>query len=150
MSRRHPRGRPDGRTSAERGYGAEHKKLRAAWKPRVEAGGVRCARCRRLIVPGTPWDLGHDDHDRSRYVGPEHRGCNRAVAGRSTRPSARLAYDADDPRVDPKEPPISPGDPRPLVRGARWQRTPESPIYIVGDYCRQWTRDHPPVTGEAT
>jgi hypothetical protein len=50
------------------------------WKPRVEAGFVRCARCSRPIVPGEPWDRGHDDKDRPRYSGPEHRACNRATA----------------------------------------------------------------------
>jgi hypothetical protein len=34
-----------------------------------------------------PWDLGHDDHDRSITRGPEHRDrCNRAAAGRSSLP----------------------------------------------------------------
>ena len=34
------------------------------------------------IVPGQPWDLGHDDIDRSRCTGPEHAACNRAAAAR--------------------------------------------------------------------
>jgi hypothetical protein len=65
-----------------RGYGAVHQALRKRWASRVVRGEVRCARCGRLIVPGTPWDLGHDDYDRSRYTGPEHRACNRATSGR--------------------------------------------------------------------
>lgn len=65
---------------AERGYGREHVKLRRRVARAVEAGCVRCARCGGLIAPGEPWDLGHDDEDRSRYAGPEHRGCNRATA----------------------------------------------------------------------
>ncbi len=67
------------RASAKaRGYGARHKALRKAWSKRVEAGEVRCARCGKWIRPDEPWDLGHDDFDRSRWTGPEHRGCNRA------------------------------------------------------------------------
>lgn len=42
-----------GRT-VSRGYGARHKRLRQSWARRVEAGGVPCARCGRLIVPGSP------------------------------------------------------------------------------------------------
>lgn len=66
-------------TTAERGYGAEHQRKREQWKPAVEAGGVNCAYepCSEQIRPGTPWDLGHDDEDRSKYTGPEHRACNR-------------------------------------------------------------------------
>jgi hypothetical protein len=66
-------------TSTERGYGADHRALRAAWQPLVEAGDVICWRCGGLIRPGDDWDLGHDDHDRSVYRGPEHQVCNRAV-----------------------------------------------------------------------
>lgn len=69
-------------SSSKRGYGAAHKKLRKAWAPRVAAGVIACARCGKLIAPGAEWDLGHDDCDRSRYVGPEHARCNRATAGR--------------------------------------------------------------------
>jgi hypothetical protein len=37
------------------------------WQHLVTAGGVVGARCERPIVPGEPWDLGHDDYDRSVY-----------------------------------------------------------------------------------
>ena len=70
-------------TSTQRGYGTEHRNLRNQWRPQVEAGTVHCARCGRPIQPGQPWDLGHDDHDRTRYRGPEHARCNRATAGRT-------------------------------------------------------------------
>lgn len=69
--------------STARGYGAAHQKLRAQWALRVDRGEVSCARCGRWIAPGTPWDLGHDDLDRSKYSGPEHARCNRATTGRS-------------------------------------------------------------------
>lgn len=65
-----------GRTS-ERGYGADHKRARARWRPLVEAGQVDCWRCGRRIHPRAAWDLGHDDHDRGAYRGPEHAECNR-------------------------------------------------------------------------
>lgn len=79
-------------STTERGYGSSHQKLRAWWAPRVARGGVLCARagCGRVIEPGESWDLGHDDHDRARYSGPEHEACNRATASRrGVRPARR-------------------------------------------------------------
>jgi hypothetical protein len=81
---------PDAKKSARRaktsarGYGSRHQKLRKAWEQKVAAGLVECGRCKVTIRPGEPWDLGHDDHDRRRYTGPEHRRCNRATSGRGT------------------------------------------------------------------
>lgn len=78
-----------------RGYGSRHRAERERWWPTVEAGLAQCWRCGQVIQPGEPWDLGHDDHDRTIYRGPEHRGrCNRRAAAvkgnrarRRTRPS---------------------------------------------------------------
>ena len=70
------------RTTTERGYGAEHRKVRAQWQTELEQrGALPCARCGELIHHGEAWDLGHTD-DRSAYTGPEHRRCNRADGGR--------------------------------------------------------------------
>jgi hypothetical protein len=66
-------------STTARGYGHRHQQERKRWLPHVEAGQVFCARCRRLILPGEPWDLGHVDGDKSRWAGPEHRRCNRAT-----------------------------------------------------------------------
>lgn len=71
-------------SATKRGYGSKHQAIRAQWKPKVDALEVDCWRCGHLIVPdyslrGDGWDLGHDDHDRSVYRGPEHRSCNRAT-----------------------------------------------------------------------
>jgi hypothetical protein len=67
-----------GRTVAN-GYGKEHKRLRAHYATRMRMGEVFwCWRCGHLISPEAPWDLGHDDADRSLYRGPEHVSCNRS------------------------------------------------------------------------
>ena len=63
-------------------YPGEHRAIRRALAPQVAAGAVSCWRCGRRILPGQPWDLGHDDEDRGRYRGPEHAGCNRKAGGR--------------------------------------------------------------------
>lgn len=79
-----------------RGYGSTHKRNREREDRRVQRGGVICWRCGEPIEPGTAWDLGHDDRDRTIYRGPEHASCNRATS--SHRP----------PRKRPAEP--HPGD----------------------------------------
>jgi hypothetical protein len=62
-------------TRQQRGYGRDHEKLREHWKPKVEAGLTRCARCRQPILLGQDWALDHED-DRSGYLGPSHAACN--------------------------------------------------------------------------
>jgi hypothetical protein len=42
---------------------------------------ITCWRCGEQINPHD-WALGHDDHDRTRYRGPECPPCNYATAGR--------------------------------------------------------------------
>ena len=41
--------------------------MRARVAPTVEAGEAVCWRCNQSIEPGAPWDLGHDDTDRTLY-----------------------------------------------------------------------------------
>jgi len=66
-----------------RGYDHAHRSLRKAFIPEHRAGTLICWRCREVIEPNEPFDLGHDDNDRTIYRGPEHRNrCNRAAAGR--------------------------------------------------------------------
>lgn len=71
-------------TTTERGYGAEHERKRAKYQKRMDAGEVfGCWRCGKSIPNvASLWDLGHDDNDRTKYMGPEHRSCNRAVQRR--------------------------------------------------------------------
>lgn len=68
------------------GYGKAHKRLRAEIAQQMLDGMIfLCWRCGRLINPSRPWDLGHDDRDRSLYRGPEHVACNRATRRRRAR-----------------------------------------------------------------
>lgn len=83
---------PSKGTTTQRGYGSAHKARRAREARTVKAGEAKCWRCGYPIHPNQDWDLGHDDHDRSRYRGPEHRyaadcpaGGNRSTAGRRKR-----------------------------------------------------------------
>ena len=64
-----------------RGYGRAHQQLRQQWELRVRTGLVVCHRCDLPIKRSDEWDLGHDDHDRTKYTGPEHAECNRRAGG---------------------------------------------------------------------
>jgi hypothetical protein len=70
-------------TRQQRGYTAGHDALRKAWQRRMDAGEtVHCWRCTRVIDPNN-WHLGHDDHDRTVYRGPECPLCNLQAGGRA-------------------------------------------------------------------
>jgi hypothetical protein len=69
-------------TTTQRGYGSKHQAERRRWVPVVNTGHVICWRCGQPIRPDEPWDLGHDDHDRSIHRGPEHSTCNRVAGAR--------------------------------------------------------------------
>lgn len=69
-------------TRQQRGYNADHDRLRAELAPIVAAGHAACHRCHQPIDPAEPWDLGHTD-DRTAWTGPEHASCNRSAGGRA-------------------------------------------------------------------
>lgn len=69
-------------STAARGYGAEHKRTRQAAAVIVARGEATCSRCQRPIIPGTLWDLDHTA-DRTGYLGPAHRRCNRSAGGKN-------------------------------------------------------------------
>lgn len=72
-------------------YGAQHQRLRAQWKPIVDAGGVPCSRCGLPIVPGTRWHLDHVDGGfDDEYWGPSHAACNTSAP--HTRAGRARAY----------------------------------------------------------
>ena len=77
-----PRRQP---TTAERGYGTEHRRLRKQVAKVVAAGRASCWRCGQPIHPGAHWDLGHSDSIGAKtfgvYKGPEHRTCSRSAGG---------------------------------------------------------------------
>lgn len=77
-------------TRQQRGYDAEHDRLRRRWKPKVDACSVHChavvcIEVARLILPGQAWDLGHTA-DRTAWTGPEHATCNRSAGGKAAHP----------------------------------------------------------------
>ena len=59
----------------------------------VEAGQATCWRCGQPIKAGEPFDLGHDDEDRSIIRGPEHVFCNRSAAGKAAHKYDRTETD---------------------------------------------------------
>lgn len=83
--------RTEGSTTA-RGYGPEHRTLRAQWAPVVKRGEAQCMQgmhgssgtclhTSRHIQPDEPWALGHNDA-RTGWIGPVHKDCNEADARR--------------------------------------------------------------------
>jgi hypothetical protein len=74
-------------TTSERGYGFQHQRTRRLVEAVVRSGEARCARCGGRIAPGEPFDLGHDDHDRTRYSGAEHAAAIGRPLGGGTIPA---------------------------------------------------------------
>lgn len=64
-------------SSAARGYGSQHRKLRA--KLLLEAYGQPCYRCGMPMLPHQALHLDHTD-DRTGYGGMSHAVCNRKAA----------------------------------------------------------------------
>lgn len=69
--------------------GREVTEARAYWRPIVEDGGVVCWRCRRPILPGTRWTVGHvidraqgGPKTRGNEL-PEHPRCNFSAGGKA-------------------------------------------------------------------
>lgn len=89
-------------TTTERGYGTKHQELRRRWQRIIDRTGAACWRCGAEIRRGDEWHLGHDDHDRTVYRGPECVLCNlraaavkgniRRRAKKAVRQISRLAW----------------------------------------------------------
>lgn len=74
-----PAKKPRGSTAA-RGYGYDHERLRRALLP--TAYGKPCPHCGEPMLRGQPLDLDHTD-DRAAYRGMAHASCNRSAGARS-------------------------------------------------------------------
>jgi hypothetical protein len=115
-----------------RDYGAAHRRERARWRPIVAAGGCACVRCGRWISATQPWDLDHDDDDRTAYRGPAHRSCNRAAGAAASNRARR----GDAPPAGRDRPlPGMPGTPPPAARrrpAGRRRTPPDWPATMDG------------------
>ena len=80
-------------SSASRGYGYAHRKLRAWWVPRVATGLVKCWRCMEYINGDESWHLGHQDGNNKVYKGPEHVLCNVSTNERKRKKEPRPTVD---------------------------------------------------------
>lgn len=65
-------------TPTARGYGTEHRRIRATLVPLLPTGTLRCVTCGVVLES---LDLGHTE-DRTGYLGPQCRPCNRGDGGR--------------------------------------------------------------------
>jgi hypothetical protein len=70
------------KSSAKRGYGAAHRKLRAALLP--QAYGTACIRCGEVMHPWQELHLDHND-TRTGYAGFSHADCNREAGARKAK-----------------------------------------------------------------
>jgi hypothetical protein len=94
------------RSSAARGYGSGHRKLRAALLP--QAYGTPCVRCGHVMLPGQLLHLDHND-DRTGYLGFSHGGrchicgrrCNVEAAARKAKMVRRYGKTRVKARVKP-------------------------------------------------
>ena len=77
------------KTRQQRGYGADHDRLRKRWVQRVKAGGVICGYCGGPILPGEEFDLSHPGDNKSAEPVPWHRSENRRYAASVTAPRRR-------------------------------------------------------------
>jgi hypothetical protein len=86
---------------SDKRYGRRHQKNRRLWAAKVATGKVRCARptCGELILPGEPWDLGHDDANPKITWGPEHRRCNRATLSHARGDEVSASVTRREPKV---------------------------------------------------
>ena len=73
-----------------------HRNLRKQVAALVASGGAICAGpngCGERIKPGEPFDLGHYPGDPSRYVGAQHRFCNRKTAGKAEKQPVGVMFE---------------------------------------------------------
>jgi hypothetical protein len=78
------------RSTAQRGYGRQHRELRERWARRIDAGQhIICTRCGLIIKPDQRWDLDHSD-DRRGHRGPSHARCNRSAGGKKSQRMRRF------------------------------------------------------------
>jgi hypothetical protein len=62
-------------TTTQRGYGADHVRMRRQWSTLVEIGAAECSLCGESVEPSDRWHMDHTD-DRQGYRGVAHALCN--------------------------------------------------------------------------
>jgi len=121
-------------------YGKAHRRLRAQWKVKVDAGGVRCCRCRQPIEPHSRWHLDHVPGFVDRWQGPAHPFCNEAgvlpgqpIAPHAAPPAGKVGRPTAEDRVRRSLPTgtergfVSPGPKRRPRGKAEWEMVDEGP-----------------------